>query len=276
MMESQDRTKVWFIVALCLLVLIGGYFFANWLIGKEAFRGAAPVQPPVPLIAPAAQPTIKKFKEVAEYTQGKPLPSEPKAEVFLTPLESDEHVLGDRTKPVAVVLYAPLTSIYTQLLYPEMVDFLEKNKEEMYWVFRHYPGTNNENDYRSAIATECITEQLGNDGFWRYLGVLMQDIGGTYPLDTLVKRGVDIGADGDRLKTCIEEQAFYDNVLLDKQNAQFDAEIYVTPTFVFQNMRTYKKRIAEGLNTMEYMQAVLDEVLKRPGQAAPAFLEEGQ
>ncbi|MDD4287850.1 MAG: thioredoxin domain-containing protein [Candidatus Peribacteraceae bacterium] len=263
MMESQDRTKVWFVVALCLLVLVGGYFFTEWLIGgREVFRGAAPEQPAVPLIAPVAQPDIEDFEDVAQYTGGKPLPVDPGYEIFLTDVETDEHIRGDRATKVTVVQYAALSSLYTQLVYPQMAQFFEKNKDRVHWVFRHYPGSENENDYRAAQATECITEQLGNDGFWAYMDLLMPNRGSPLPIDLLLSSATKIGADSARLRACVEGEELYDYVLQDKQNALSDAKIYVTPTFVFLNNETRSMRIVEGLNTLEYMQAVLDDVAK--------------
>ncbi|MFH1444750.1 MAG: thioredoxin domain-containing protein [Candidatus Peregrinibacteria bacterium] len=263
MMESQDRTKVWFIVALCLLLLVGGYFFAEWLMGgREQFRGAAPEQPPVPLIAPIAQPPLKKYEDIAQYTGGKPLPVEPSPFLFLTDVEMDEHILGDPQTKIAVVEYAALTSIYTQLFHLKMREFLEKNSDRIHWIFRHYPASSNENDYRSGMATECVAEQLGNDAFWSYLDLIMQERGSQLPLDLLVSRGGQVGVDESRLRTCIEGRELYDLVLDDKTYAETDTQVYVSPSFVFLNNETRSMRIVEGINTMEYMQAVLDDVAK--------------
>lgn len=261
-MEAQDRTKVWFIVALCLLLLIGGYFFAEWLIGpREPFRGAAPEQPPVPLIAPVAHPPLKKYEDIAQYTDGKPLPTEPSPFLFLTEVESDEHIRGDRGTTVTVMEYAALSSLYTQVFHRQMQKLFEANSDRIHWVFRHYPSYNNENDYRSGIATECIAEQLGNDGFWKYLDLLMSTPGSTLPLDLLLTRGREVGADDALLQACIEERGVhYDRMIDDKRYAQTDTEIYVAPSFVFLNNQTQSMRIVEGINTIEYMQAVLDDV----------------
>ncbi|OIO54893.1 hypothetical protein AUJ46_02170 [Candidatus Peregrinibacteria bacterium CG1_02_54_53] len=263
MMESQDRSKVWFIVALCLLTLVGGYFFAEWLIGgREQFRGAAPEQPPVPLIAPIAQPPLKEYEDIAQYTGGKPLPTEPDLLLFLTDVESDEHILGDTRTKITVVEYAALTSLYTQLIHQKMHEFFDANSDRIHWVFRHYPATNNENDYRSGIATECVAEQLGNDAFWSYLDLLMKERGSLLPFDLLVSRGGQVGADETQLRTCIEARELYDLVIDDKRYAEVDTQIYVSPSFVFLNNETQSMRIVEGINTLEYMQAVLDDVAK--------------
>ncbi len=260
-MQSQDRTKVWLFVALCLLILIGGYFFAEWMIGRpEPFRGAAPEQPAVPLIAPVAQPDLKKYEDIAQYTGDKPLPQEPSPYLFLTDIEPDEHIRGNPQTKVTLVEYGALTSLYTQLIHMKMGEFFEQNSDRMHWVFRHYPGTDNQNDYRSGIATECVAQQLGNDGFWAYLDLLMNERGSLLPLDLLLSFGTQVGADAVGLQTCIEGEELYDYVLEDKAMAETDTEIYVSPSFVFLNNETQSMRIVEGINTLEYMQAVLDDV----------------
>lgn len=260
MMESQERTKVWLIVALCLLVLLGGYFFTDWFIGRESFKGAAPDQPIEPLIAPVAQPTLKKYEEIAQYTGDKPLPAEPSPDIFLTKVESDEHILGDEHTSITVVEYAALASIYTQLFHAKMHEFLEKNSDRIHWVFRHYPATSNENDYRAGMATECVAQQLGNDAFWSYLDLLMAERGSTLPLSLLLSTGTKVGADATKLQTCIEQKDLYDLMIDDKAAAEIDSQVYVSPSFVFLNNQTQSMRVVEGLNTLEYMQAVLDDV----------------
>lgn len=266
--DQEPSKKHWWILALLALLLVGGYFLVVWLRGAGGLRPAAPIepseiQPPVPLIAPVAEPEMKSFDEIEQYTGGKPLPDEPKQGIFLTDIDPDEHIRGNPATPLVMVEYAPVTSMYAQLIYPKLVEFQEKNKIRMHWVFRHYPGTDNENDYRAGQATECLAQQLGNDGFWRYLDLLMGvSLGNTLPLADLVAKGAQVGADAARLQSCIENEELYDLVLDDKKAAQFDSQIFVSPTFVFQNRDTGKLRIVEGLNTMDYMQGVLNEVAK--------------
>lgn len=262
-MESQDRTKVWFIVALCLLLLVGGYFFAEWLIGgSEKFRGAAPDQPPVPLIAPVAHPELKKFEDVARYTGEKPLPTEADPFLFLPEIEHLEHIRGDENTDIMMVEYAGLSSLYTQLVHSRLKDFLEKNSDRMYWTFRHYPGDRSEKDFRAGQATECLDQQLGNDAFWTYLDLILAERNTAMTTDNLVSMGAQVGANEDLLRSCIDEEQLYDYVLIDASMAESDAGIYVAPSFIFFNKRTNSMRIVEGLNTMDYMQAVLDDVAK--------------
>ncbi|MDD5103659.1 MAG: hypothetical protein PHX93_04625 [Candidatus Peribacteraceae bacterium] len=109
--------------------------------------------------------------------------------------------------------------------------FYEKNKDSMHWIFRHCPGANNENDYRSGMVTECVTRQLGNDAFWAYLDLPMKQTGSPLPLNALLPAGSAVGAETAKLQT-----------------------------FVFLNYKTRSMRIVEGINTMEYMQAVPDDV----------------
>lgn len=257
-MESQERTKVWLIVALCLLVLLGGYFFADWLIGRETFRGAAPVQPPVPLIAPVATPDIQKFDEVAEFTEGKPLPSMPEATVRLVPVAADEHLRGANNATVSIIEYAAITDTYARLSHAELIAFFERNADRAHWIFRHYPENENDLDYLAAQASECVALQLGNEAFWQYLDRVMS--GKSVNDKRLYADGAKVGADVAQLQTCVTENQTKQQVIADKYLAQVESELFVSPSFIFRNNVNGKLRIVEGINTMEYMQDVLDQM----------------
>ncbi|MDD5624066.1 MAG: thioredoxin domain-containing protein [Candidatus Peribacteraceae bacterium] len=261
-MESEDSSKRWLLLALALVILIGGYLFVQWLRGGEEVLLPSAPELPVPLMAPAIQPKITKFSEIAQYTEGKPLPDKPPTGVSLSFIEDDEHLRGDPKTKVAMVEYVGLSSLYAQLTHPELIDFLEQNKDKMHWVFRHYPSTDNANDYRAGQATECVTQQLGNDGFWKYLDLLMADAPAKLDLASLVAKGGEVGADAATLQKCIENEELYDYVMLDKKNAQYYSKIHVTPAFVFMNRITGTTRIVDGVNSMEYMQEVLNRVYR--------------
>ncbi len=257
-MESQDRTKVWLIVALCLLVLLGGYFFADWLIGREAFRGAAPIQPTEPLIAPVAQPPIENFEEIAEYTDGKPLPSQPSATIRVAEISADEHLRGANNATVSVIEYAAISDSYARLIHPELVAFFEQNADRAHWIFRHYPDQDSALDYLAAQATECVARELGNEVFWQYLDRIMAEK--TLNEKLLYADGGKLGADVTLLQTCVKEEQTKKDVISDKYKAQVYSNIFLSPTFIFRNNINGKLRIVEGINTMEYMQGVLDQM----------------
>ena len=258
MLESQERTKVWLIVALCLLVLLGGYFFADWLIGREVFRGAAPVQPPEPLIAPVAQPSLMKFEEIAEYTEGKPLPSQPPPTTRMAAITADEHLRGVNNATVSIIEYAAISDSYARLIHPELIAFFERNAGRAHWIFRQYPDQDSSLDYLAAQATECVARELGNDLFWQYLDRIMAEK--TIHEKLLYADGGKIGADIKLLQSCVQEEQMKKDVIADKYKAQVESNIFLTPTFIFRNNVNGKLRIVEGINTMEYMQDVLDQM----------------
>jgi hypothetical protein len=74
---------------------------------------------------------------------------------------------------------------------------------------------------------------------------------------------VALGANKDRLTKCITDGELYGIPWEDKLYAETDSNVWAPPTFIFRNNKTGKTRFAEGLNTTDYLQRVLDEV-KRP------------
>lgn len=260
MLTENDRSRPWFIIALCLLILVGGYFFAEWLIGSRApLHEAAPETFPVPVAAPVVQPDITAAKQIAAYTDGKPLPSDPPPQVYLRQsAPTSGHLRGSPDAKVTMIEYSSLTNSYARVIHPALLEFAQANSDRMNWAFRHYPANGSDVDYQAAQAAECVARQLGEDAFWRYLDLAFA--AKSLTTTTVYSLGAAAGADETKLRECVEGKELYDTVLNDKFHAQADAKIFVVPTFIFVNHETASMRVTEGVNTKEYMQAVLEEI----------------
>lgn len=260
MITESNRSHAWLIAALCLFILVGGYFFAEWFIGGRApLHEAAPETFPVPTTAPVVQPDITAAKQIAAYTDGKPLPSDPPPQVYLRQsAPTSGHLRGGPDARVTMIEYSSLTNSYARVIHPALLEFLQTNAERMNWAFRHYPANGSDLDYQAAQAAECVTRQLGEDAFWRYLDLAFAEKSLT--ASSVYSLGTSAGADETKLRECVEGKELYDTVLNDKFHAQADSKIFVVPTFVFVNHETASLRVVEGVNTKEYMQAVLEEL----------------
>jgi len=260
MLDSAQRTRVWFTVALCLLLIIAGYFFAEWLLPtSEPLHPTASDDFPVPTLAPVVAPTIKDANDIAQYTEDKPLPVKPDPTVFLRD-EGQNHLLrGSADAPVSLVEYANFSGSYGRVMHGILQKLFEANAATMNWKFRHYPASNNALDLVAGQGVECLVQQLGEDTGWRYIDRLYaQEL-----TEALVYSiAGDLGVDAEKFRTCIEKKELMDIVLKDKFYAQADAKIFVVPSSVFINNRVSNMRVVEGLNTLEYMQAVLVDVSK--------------
>lgn len=259
-MEETDRTRLWFVIALCLLILVGGYLFAEWLIGGGApLHEVAPETLPVPAAAPVAQPAVKNIDQVAKYTQGKPLPGDPPPQVYLREEAiASGHRRGSPDARVTMIEYAGLGNAYARVMHPALKKFLDANADRVNWEFRHYPGNGNDIEYAAAQASECVARQLGEDAFWQYLDAVFAEKSLTEA--KALSLGAPLGADEAKLRQCVEGKELYDIVIADKFHAQADAKIFIVPTLLFLDHETGTLRVAEGANTPAYLQGILDEL----------------
>ena len=255
----EQRTRVWFLVALSLIVVIGGYFLIQWYQGGGGGIETIAPSESNSLGAPVINPPLQKYEEIAQYTKGKPVPPPLGAERFMRPKDKEGfHVRGDANASVTLIEYAGFSSSYAKLLHPKLIEFLEANKETMNWGFRHFPNGKLTIDYTAAQATECVAEQLGDDGFWRYVDVLMAEKSLS---DKVVYADVRrVGGDASKVQQCVESKKFRAFVSLYKRHAQTEVQIRISPSFVFMNNKSKQVLVVEGINTVEYLQQVLDKV----------------
>lgn len=256
---EAGKPKLWAWISIALILLIAGYFVYRWW-SSGVLRPAAPEETGLPTIAPVLEPELASYDDIAQFTEGKPLPEplDPEEQV-LPQFEGNEHIYGGDTAQVTMVEYASISHPYTKLLHPKIREFVEANAGKVNWVFRNYPSTKNEEDYVFSQAAECIALQIGNDAYWKYMETVFS---GKITKENMIAAAGEVGADPEAVRACVDEERTFDYVLLDKQNAQLMLKLYVSPAFVFQSNVTGEMRIAEGANTVEYLQGVLDEMTK--------------
>lgn len=258
MMESPERTRVWFTVTICLLFLIVGYGATRWFLSGEDLRPAAPDALPLPTIAPVISPTIDDATDIARYTGDKPLPADPGPTVYLTDASTQGHVRGSLEAPLSILAYTNFSDSYGRVMHGILRELFNNNAERVNWHFLHYPQTNNALDLAAAQGVECMAEQLGEDAAWQYIDALYGQEKVTEALVYSVAAA--LGSDETAFRSCIEEKRTLDFVMEQKFNAQADTKIFIVPSLVILNNETRSMRIVEGLNTLEYLQAVLDDV----------------
>ena len=244
------------------VLIIGGIVILAIIL--YFFFKPAPVpleEPGRPIGAPALSPKIETIDELDQYTGGKPMPpviisgeNEDGIVVNFTALV--EHVRGNPLTPITLIEYADLGSPYASIIHPYLKEFVEKNKEKVHWAFRHFPDSD---DYFINQASECVFLQLDDRKFWEFVDQLFQQKNPTRPI--LTTMAVGLGVNVEEFNECLDSDRTYNYILLDKQDAVIHEGIHVTPSFIFLNNNTGEVRILDGINTMDYMQAVLDAML---------------
>ena len=273
--DGHSRARLALIITILILVIAGASAALMYLF----WMPMEPEEMVVPdTIAPTISPTIERYEDIAEYTAGKPLPKpiypdDPEREVADTGDPTDrsgqdiavglvpfmEHIRGNTDTPIFMIEYADLRHPYTGIMHNKLKELLENNAEEFHWVFRHYPATSSNIDWLASQSSECVMRQLSHSGFWQYIDELLKK-----PLpqrDTFIAIATDLGVDTEAFAQCLDDNETYNTVLYHAQQGNFYHGVTVSPSFVFKNTETGEVRVVDGINTIEYLQAVIDAML---------------
>lgn len=241
----------WIVVLLCLVIVaLAYYFFVRSLTPPvQEQRTELPVQ----IIAPE----IASLEEAAQYIGDKPLP-EPVPADRVPPFEADEHVWGDPSTPVALVLYANLSSSYSHMMIDALQSYVGAHERDVHMVLRNFPLTADPLDYTFAETAECLYVQQEDPGYWRFLET-------AYAQPTLSETSLQTAARTLRanmttLQTCLDEEHTWDYIVAQKQDAQVQAGITVAPSLIVLNRTSGDVRIAEGLNPVSYIERIVADV----------------
>ncbi len=247
--RPERKGTPWLVIILLLIIAgVGGFFAYTYF--------SAPVSPASEAIEVIA-PEINDLSDANAYMDDKPIPERVDAAV-LPPIEDDEHFWGEKTSPVAIVMYGNLTGAYSRLLLPEVRSLVDSSNGSVHLVFRNYPLTENPLDYDAAELGECVYVQLSDAGYWEYVDQLLAQKPAS--LSELLGSVTTIGADSAKAQTCLDGEDTWDYVVAQKQEVQLAAKIFVAPSFIIANRTTGDARIVEGLVTRDYLQAVIEEV----------------
>ncbi|PIY79839.1 MAG: hypothetical protein COY81_00665 [Candidatus Pacebacteria bacterium CG_4_10_14_0_8_um_filter_43_12] len=80
-----------------------------------------------------------------------------------------DHVRGDLlTAKVVMVEYSDFECPFCGKFHPTMTALKQEFGDDVAWVYRHFPLSFHPFAQKAAEASECVTKQKGNDGFWAY------------------------------------------------------------------------------------------------------------
>ncbi len=95
--------------------------------------------------------------------------------VTLRPPSSNEHLVGSATAPVVLIEYSDYQCPFCRLVHPTIKRIVSESNGQVAWVYRHMPLTSIHPEAEPAAnAAECITAQLGNEGFWKFTNAVFE------------------------------------------------------------------------------------------------------
>lgn len=173
---------------------------------------------------------------------------------------TDEPWRGDKDARIVMVEYSDLECPFCKRIHPDLQKIYNDNGGKVAWVYRHYPLSFHPKAQKSAEATECVYDELGNEGFWKMSDAIIDKMP-TIELTELPALAASVGANEASVKQCIDSGKTAERVKSD-QTEGTTIGVQATPTTVFYDMKTGKSKTVEGAVPYDQIKQVLDTMLK--------------
>lgn len=144
----------------------------------------------------------------------------PSTATNVRPPSAQDHIVGSPNAPLVLIEYSDFQCPYCNIVHPTLKRIVQESGGQIAWVYRHLPLESiHPNAKPAALASECIAEQLGSDGFWKFADVIFADQSkmnaGYY-----AELAVQFGADETKFNTCVSSNTYASKVDADAQEAQ--------------------------------------------------------
>jgi len=214
--------------------------------------------------------------------------SEP--EIDIPPIAADDHVLGNPNADIVLYVYSdfgcPHCKKYHETLHT-VIDFYASDGR-VAWVFRHMPLIQlHPNAPMYAHASECVAEDAGTAGFWKYADALYELADPLAPAEAaqLVLVAEQIGVQRNKFVSCMQSNRHMDHIEAEFQEA-VDAGADGTPYTVItlhnqtvalegaQDFRTLAAAIQTVLRTLDAIESGTIESPSAATQSPTPFSEQ--
>jgi protein-disulfide isomerase len=188
-------------------------------------------------------------------------------------IDANDHVAGSPDAPITLVVFTdlecPFCKRFDATTKQMMDDYGKQGKVRL--VFRHFPLDSLHTKARTeAEATECATDQGGNDAFWKFADKIFEITPSNNGLDLtqLPKIAADLGLNKTKFEKCLADKTFAAKVQADADDAVASGA-QGTPYYVIINTKGEKFPIEYGalpwLNAQKpelSLKSIIDKILK--------------
>lgn len=132
----------------------------------------------------------------------------PTAQADILAPSSDDHVIGSLTAPVVLVEYSDFQCPFCQRVHPTLKRLVAESNGQVAWVYRHFPLDMIHPEARpAALASECVAEQLGNDGFWKFADAVFEEQS-NLSASTYSAIATRLGANSAQFAACVQSEKY--------------------------------------------------------------------
>ncbi len=230
-MKESNLTPLASIIIICVLVA-----------GLVIFARTAPVPTPVAAAQPSAQPANQ--------------PAAPKA-VNIRPVSSSDHRYGSPTASLFLIEYSDFECPFCASIYPTLKKIVDESNGQIAWVYREFPLTSIHNEAGPAAnAAECVAEQKGDTGFWRFADTIFANqanLSDTY-ISTVAKSA---GVDMTKFTNCLTTKKYQSKIDADTAESIASGG-NGTPFTVVVNTKTGKATPVSGALPYDQIMSIVN------------------
>lgn len=130
-----------------------------------------------------------------------------------------DHIIGSPTAPLVLIEYSDFQCPFCSLIYPTLKKIVDGSNGQIAWVYRHFPLESIHPQARgAAMASECVFEQLGDQGFWKFGETLFENQA-TLSSSYFEQVAQSLGADMTKFKSCVASNKYANKIDADAQEA---------------------------------------------------------
>lgn len=189
---------------------------------------------------------------------GQEAPARP-TELKVKKPEPSEHSKGNKDARYVWIEYSDLECPFCKRGHPDLVKLMDEYKDDVRWIYRHFPLQFHPKAQKSAEATECAADQGGDEAFWRMTDLIFERMP-DMELAQLPAMAAEIGLDQASFQSCLDSGKFEKKVT-DQLNEGSAAGVAATPSGVIYDMETGKTLLVEGALPYESLKQQLDSFM---------------
>ena len=156
-------------------------------------------------------------------------PTQPTQPAVAPEVTDSDHAIGSENAAITFIEFSDIQCPFCQCFHPTVQQAMDEYPGQIRWVYKHFPLDSIHPMARSAAeASECVAEQLGDEGFFEYLNSLFAKQTSLGP-DLYVAEAVALGVNEGQFTSCVESGKYQQKVNDDYQ-AGLAAGVRGTPT----------------------------------------------
>ncbi len=178
-------------------------------------------------------------------------------------ISSEEHILGNPNAKIIIVEYSDTGCPFCKMFHNTMHRIVDEYKGDVAWVYRHFPIPSlHPNAFIEAIATECATEQGGNDTFWNFTDEIYNrtNSDNQFTRNDLNQIAIDLNLDMVSFNNCMESGKYNKKIEQDILDGQLGGVRGTPSSFIVIDGKVVDQ--IEGAAPYEGIKTKLDSYLR--------------